>query len=307
LYSILIPQNTSPGDRRLRIRNIYSDAKPTSPTDPCNYYDYSETEDYRVTISYTGSAPRTAASGTPGSCETVSSTTIDAASNNINATVPILDSANNLVGYISPEGNTLGRVNGNLYIHNGAIRKNNGTYYLNRNISIKPEIQPVLPYKFWIYYLVTELNALVAEPGSGVASAFDLLMTKIKQDSCSSGIANYLPTDTSLIPSIYGTQGDPSNLTRFIVAEGLTSFSTFYLNGKHTYRFIGNGNWSNVANWENQIVPPAILPQNGIIIIDNVLGGQCLLDITQRITALGNIIINSGKKLVIPGALKIQN
>ena len=132
-------------------------------------------------------------------------------------------------------------------------------------------------------------------------------MTKIKQDSCSSGIANYLPTDTSFIPSIFGTQGDPGNLTRFIVVDNVTSFSTFYLHGKHTYRFTGNGNWSNASNWENQIVPPVILPQNSIIIIDNILGGQCLLDITQRISALGNIIINSGKKLVIPGELKIQN
>ncbi len=306
LYSILIPQNIAAGDRRLRIRNIYSDTKPTSPTDPCNYYDYSETEDYRVTIAYTGSAPRSAANGTPGGCETVSSTTIDAASNNINAAVPVLDSTNSLVAYISPDGNTLGRVNGNLYIHNGTIRKNNGTYYLNRNISIKPEVQPVSPYKLWMYYRASELNALASEPGSGVVNGFDLVMTKIKQDSCSSDIANYQPTDTSLIPSMYGTQGDQGNLTRFVLVENINSFSTFYLNGHHTYRFTGNGNWSNSLNWENQNKPPAVLPQKDLIIIDNMAGGQCVLDVTQRISFAGSIIVNNGKKLVVPGVLQVQ-
>ena len=307
LYSIFIPQNAPTGDRRLRIRNIYSDTKPTSPTDPCNYYDYSETEDYRVTIARTSPVPRSVANGSMGSCETIASTTIDAASNNINTSVPLLDSSNNLVAVIIPDGNSLGRVNGNLYIHSGTIRKNNGAYYLNRNISIKPEIQPITPYRFWMYYWAAELNALAAEPGAGVTNEFDLQMTKTKQDSCSSGIANYQATDSSIIPSGYGTQGDQGNLTRFIVVTNLTSFSTFYLNGKHTYRFTGNGNWSNAANWENQIIPPAILPQKDVIIIDNSIGGQCILDITQRITALGNIIVNSGKKFVVPGEIKIQH
>ncbi|MBL0356957.1 MAG: hypothetical protein IPP72_08715 [Chitinophagaceae bacterium] len=306
LYSILIPQNAATGDRRLRIRNIYSDTKPTSPTDPCNYYDYSETEDYRVSIAYTVSVPRSAANGTPGSCETVSATTIDAASNNINAAVPVLDSTNSLVAVIYPDGNTLGRVNGSLFIHNGTIRKNNGTYYLNRNISIKPEIQPASPYRFWMYYWAAELDALVSAPGSGVATGFDLVMTKTKQDSCSSGIANYQLTDTTLIPSGYGTQGDQGNLTRFIVVDDVTSFSTFYLNGKHTYRFTGNGNWSDIANWENQNKPPAILPSGDLIIIDNAAGGQCVLDVIQRISFSGSIIVNSGKKMVIPGVLNIQ-
>jgi hypothetical protein len=74
----------------------------------------------------------------------------------------------------------------------------------------------------------------------------------------------------------------------------------------HIYRFTGNGNWSNAANWENQLIPPAYLPGGDLIIIDNVAGGQCVLDVTQYVSTTGSLIVNTGKKLVMPGALKIQ-
>ncbi len=73
-----------------------------------------------------------------------------------------------------------------------------------------------------------------------------------------------------------------------------------------TYTFTGNGNWSDAANWSNHAVPPANLPATNSIIIDPVAGGECLLDTTQHIAAGAAITINSGKKFIVPGLLKIQ-
>lgn len=301
LYSILIPANAATGYHRLRIRNVYYQTKPVNPTDPCNYYVYGETEDYQVNIVSAATDLRSVANGIPSNCEIVSATTIDAASNNTNALyVPILDSSNNYVAYIYPEGNTLGSVNSKLYVHGGATRFKNGTYYLNRNITIKPEIQPVTPYRLRMYFKSAELDSLIAQAGSGVSTISGLVMTKTKQDSCTSGIANYVATDTSFIPVAGGTY----NSDKFVDVSNILSFSTFYLNGHHTYRFIGSGVWSDRNNWENNNVPPSILPKGDMVIIDNAVGGQCILDIPQHISSTGNLIVMSGKKLVIQGNLQ---
>ena len=86
----------------------------------------------------------------------------------------------------------------------------------------------------------------------------------------------------------------------------MNSFSTFYLNGHHVYRFTGNGNWSLASNWENNIIPPSVLPEGDTIYIDNIPGGQCTLDTAQSVSSAGSVIIVSGKNLIIPGLLKLQ-
>lgn len=73
-----------------------------------------------------------------------------------------------------------------------------------------------------------------------------------------------------------------------------------------TYTFTGNGNWNNVSNWKDLRMPPATLPAGDAILIDPVAGGNCLLNVTQTISAGASITVSSGKSLVIPGNLQIQ-
>lgn len=301
LYSILIPANAATGTHRLRIRNIYSAVAPDRPLAPCNYYPYSETEDYAVTITNTPAALRPVASGIVGNCQVVSVTTIDSASNNINAAfVPVLDSNNHVVAYIYPAGNTLGRVSSSLYVHNSAVRQNNGAHYLNRNITIKPAVQPVTHYKLRMFYKTAELDSLIAQEGSRVEHDTDLVMTKTRHDSCRSGIADYVSTDTTLVPSVFGDY----NGDKFVEVWNIESFSTFYLNGRHRYRFSGSGNWSNRVNWANGAIPPTVLPAGDSLVIDHAPGGECILDVPFYIPSTGSIIVGPGKRLVIPGDLK---
>jgi hypothetical protein len=72
------------------------------------------------------------------------------------------------------------------------------------------------------------------------------------------------------------------------------------------YTFNGNGNWNVAANWVNNTIPPTPLPTGARIVIDNAIGGQCVLNVPQTVSPGGSLIINAGKRLVTTGNLTIQ-
>jgi len=73
-----------------------------------------------------------------------------------------------------------------------------------------------------------------------------------------------------------------------------------------TYTFNGNGNWSVASNWSNNLVPPSTLSANNSIVIDPVIGGQCILNVTQHISSGATITIMPGKVFIIPELLSIS-
>lgn len=229
LYSIYIPTTMPLGNHRMRVRIVYYSSAPTALTHPCNPYTYGETEDYTVNITNVGTS-RTVAAGTPGSCITVSETTVGPASNNQNAArVFLLDSLNNYVAGISPNGNDWGKVSGGVYVHNAAVRQTpGGRYYLDRNINIATEKLSVFPYSLRYFYLNSELNALIAQPGSGVTSQFDLVMTKTEGIECVTQYVNQTPTFYA--PTGFGSiSGD-----RFLDFTNVNGFSRYFLHGGST-------------------------------------------------------------------------
>ena len=84
--------------------------------------------------------------------------------------------------------------------------------------------------------------------------------------------------------------------------------STIWLAAKeaHNYIFTGNGNWNVTDNWRFKIVPPAFVETGDTVTIDNILGGQCLLNVTQYVSPGAHVVIQPGKSLVVPGYLKVQ-
>ena len=72
------------------------------------------------------------------------------------------------------------------------------------------------------------------------------------------------------------------------------------------YTFTGDGNWDIAANWINSTIPPAILPAFSEIVIDPIVNGQCVLNISQTISKDAVITVKTGKKMIVPGALTIQ-
>ena len=82
-----------------------------------------------------------------------------------------------------------------------------------------------------------------------------------------------------------------------------TGFTTF---SSTVYTFTGNGNWSNAANWQNNLVPPASLTPGSAIYIDPQVNGSCLLDIPYTVAPGASLTVISGKKFEVNGNLTIQ-
>lgn len=75
------------------------------------------------------------------------------------------------------------------------------------------------------------------------------------------------------------------------------------------YTFIGNGNWSNPANWDANGVPPDQTNPDSKIFINNAPGGMCYLDVPYIVksgTLPTSLIIFTGSNLVIPENLIVK-
>jgi hypothetical protein len=143
----------------------------------------------------------------------------------------LVDSSNALVAQLYPQNNNLGRVTTSYYKHNGPVRQDaGGRYYLDRNLTITVATQPTTPYNLRFPYQNSELNALIAQPGSGVTSQFDLVMTK-NGDACLNAIGTGGTGGVVFFPTGFGSiSGD-----RFVDVTNITGgFSSFYLHGGST-------------------------------------------------------------------------
>ncbi|MBK7677891.1 MAG: hypothetical protein IPP02_08560 [Chitinophagaceae bacterium] len=72
-----------------------------------------------------------------------------------------------------------------------------------------------------------------------------------------------------------------------------------------TYTFTGNGNWDVASNWTNNIIPPAILSGNAMIVINPAGSGECVLNISQQVTGTAIFKLVSNKKFTVAGSLTI--
>jgi hypothetical protein len=70
------------------------------------------------------------------------------------------------------------------------------------------------------------------------------------------------------------------------------------------YTFIGNGNWDEPSNWENNLIPPAdIAPGSEIRINSPIPGAKCILNVPYEIPNTTNtikLIVYTGNQFVVP-------
>ncbi|MES2850290.1 MAG: DUF1501 domain-containing protein [Bacteroidota bacterium] len=73
-----------------------------------------------------------------------------------------------------------------------------------------------------------------------------------------------------------------------------------------TYVFNGNGYWSDASNWVGNTIPPIDISGDTEIIIDPVVGGQCILNQnrSQRVGPGARIIVKPSKVFVTEGDLR---
>jgi hypothetical protein len=169
------------------------------------------------------------AEGVPGVCVTYSPVRID--DTNSNTWVPIADSSGNIIAEIKANGNNLGLINYQLYVHNGSVRQDAaGHLYLNRDLVIIPERQPSTPVSIRIYLTRGEFEALriarnSQDLGSGVNTIDDLAIFKNANGICGSSLQGRALGIFSV--------GQPYANGYFITAD-ISSFSTFYFSQKST-------------------------------------------------------------------------
>lgn len=72
------------------------------------------------------------------------------------------------------------------------------------------------------------------------------------------------------------------------------------------YTFIGSGNWSNQANWQNGIMPPNPLPSGSSIFINPSGTAECILNVPQTINTGASLNVEPGKRFRVNGNLIVR-
>lgn len=157
-------------------------------------------------------------SGTANSCTT--GTTININSTNNTLWVPITGPDGNIMAEIYANGNNLGDVTSSFYKNSGSIRVAGSTHYLDRNMTITPQIQPSSTVKIRLYFSKAELDALIADGGSSVTAVGNLKILK-NNDPCSSNLTNATIQITPTYAEAHGANG-------YMLQGDITSFSSFY-------------------------------------------------------------------------------
>lgn len=166
------------------------------------------------------------AKGLPGSCVAYNAVVIDNTNNN--RWVSITDADGNVVAEIKANGNNLGTVTAQVYVNNTNVREDSKhRLYLDRNITITPQVQPATPVELRLYITAGELQALkqasnsLGQP-SGVVGIADIGAYK-NNDGCSAAVSS--------LESLQLTGGESWN-TDYVLRTTISSFSSFYFANK---------------------------------------------------------------------------
>ncbi len=164
--------------------------------------------------------PALVAPGVANSCTNSQTININAA--NANQWIAFTDADGRAVAEINANGNLLGNTTVRYYIHGGTTRQDgNGTYYLDRNITITPTNQPSSGVSLRLYVRKTEFDNLAATAGSGVVVPSDLNLVR-NTDFCASYI-NAATTPYSSVATNWGTE--------YVYTTTADSLGSFYFTG----------------------------------------------------------------------------
>jgi hypothetical protein len=232
-YSIYIPSNATLGVHKMRVRTGFGDVNSSMFMQPCALYQYGETKDFTVTIVPTGT-PYTVSTKT--NCENLAFTSINAITNNNNVAVPILDNIGNIAATINANGSNLGIVNSSIYRNTGAVRQvGSGSYYLDRNITITPTIQPNSGnVSVRLFYTASELAAFQAVVPTANTSSLNISKTNQGCAPAFGGTEVLLPqTGNGTFGSDYYVDVSTSGFSSFYIKNGLGALpiSIIYFKG----------------------------------------------------------------------------
>ena len=134
------------------------------------------------------------------------------------------------VAEINPNGNNLGNLTAKLYVHGGAVRLAGGVPYLNRNIELTPQYQPVSEaVDVRVYYSDAEMAALRVVSASTNVNNLGVTRSDGLQANCSNALA--LGVNTAYVnqsangvyPNAHYVQFAVNNFSQFFFHGGTTA------------------------------------------------------------------------------------
>lgn len=156
--------------------------------------------------------------GTANTCNTSSSVGINSSNNTL--WVPITGPDGDIVAEILSNGQNLGNINASFYRHSGTIRSFFGAKYLNRSITINPQVAPSSTVRVRLYISKAEFDALDADPLSSITTLSDLKVYK-NSNPCQAGLTGSATVVTPVYAEAHGAN-------TYVIAVDITGFSTFY-------------------------------------------------------------------------------
>ena len=126
---------------------------------------------------------------------------------------------------------------------------------------------------------------------------------KIKFDSTN---YSYNISTQAMFPTGISDFGETESGEIFVTNLYGGSVSRVQSNGPIQYTFIGNGNWTNPANWSNNTVPPSTTLTGSIIAIRPIVGGECIVNVPITIAVGTKILIENQKVLRMSSNLTFQ-
>ena len=171
-------------------------------------------------------APVPVATGVSGSCISFPPVTIDSSNNH--KWVPITDSSGNAVAEINASGNNLGKINTSVFINNALVREDgNKRLYLDRNLTLTPQVQPTNPVDIRLYIKGSEFlalkNAINSKGDSSRIRSINDIVVYTNENDCSPAttvLNDTLPTKAEAWEADY------------VLTASTSSFSSFYFAGK---------------------------------------------------------------------------
>jgi hypothetical protein len=192
-------------------------------------------------------------------CAASTTVTIDSSQGNIYMWIPLMNNAGEIIAELYANGNNLGTVNSNVFIHTGAVRQQNDTFYLDRNISITATNNATIKARLYIKNTEVTTLKIADSTVSGIAN----LMLLNTANNCQSTLGN---TPTAL-STTYGTYG-----INYFLQSDFSSLKSFYVKTMCGPSITWTGNvstdWKNPDNWScggvpwkysNVIIPTGVL------------------------------------------------
>jgi PQQ-dependent dehydrogenase (s-GDH family) len=193
--------------------------------------------------------------GTANTCVPGTTITIDNFNNNL--WVPITGPDGNIMAEIKANGNNLGTITSSFYTNGGPVRENSKKrLYLDRNMTITPQVQPSTPVSIRLYITAGELNAIKAASNSQGASSMVNSISNLSiyknSDACG---ATWVNTTTPLVITPQYAEAFGNG---YVLQADINSFSSFYFANTNPITLPLNlltfkGAWqdnSALLNWE---------------------------------------------------------